>query len=85
MIDVAVLREKRVIFRFITEHRVELLVDFNVNPGRQFFRQIFLKVVNVDLLGRHEIDSVGIDFNHLRSAFALANRSSSSADRDRSA
>ena len=38
--------EQRVVLRFVTEHRVELLVEFDFDAGRQFFGETALKLFN---------------------------------------
>ena len=37
--DFAVAGEERVVLRLVAEHGVELLVEFDFDSGRQFFRQ----------------------------------------------
>ena len=43
-----------------------MLIELDFNAGRQFFGQTFAQLVDVDLVRRHKVNSVGIDLDHLR-------------------
>src|SRR4029453_3065805 len=44
--------------------------EFDFDSGRQFFGRAFLQLLDVDLLGRHEINSISVDLDYLRALFA---------------
>ena len=66
--DLAVAGEERVVLRLVAEHRLELLVEFDLDAGRQFFGQCLAQFIGVRVRRRDEINAVGVDLDDLRAA-----------------
>ena len=60
--------QQSVVFRLVAEHGLELLVELNLDAGRQDFRGEAISVIRRRPMfsGGDEVDSIGIDLDHLR-------------------